>query len=149
MVTLTDLCAELRNYFDRGLPHWLGDFEIVNGNIVLPLGASLLDGQYFAISGSVFNNGVHQYPASDLQDESFHGAIRAMAVPPAVIALLGEINEWDSKYGEAVLKPFASETIQGVYSYTRASVSGSEREGTPSMTWMDMFRPRLNKWRKI
>lgn len=144
MVTLTDLCAELRNYFERGMPHWLGDFEITNGNIVLPNGASLAEGQYFVINGSVFNDGVHQYPAGYLRDESFSGAVRAMAVPPAVIALLDEINEWDEKYGAEVVKPFSSETIQGVYSYTRASGSGGA-----SVTWRDMFMPRLNKWRKI
>lgn len=149
MITLTDLCAELRNYFDRDMPHWLGDFEIANGNIVLPYGASLLDGQYFAISGSVFSNGVHQYPASDLQDESFHGVIRAMAVPPAVIALLGEINEWETKYGDEVIKPYSSENISGVYSYTRASGGGGDGGSAPTVTWRDMFMSRLNKWRKI
>lgn len=149
MITLTDLCAELRNYFDRGLPHWLGDFEITNGNIVLPEGASLLEGQYFRIAGSVFNDGVHQYPESDLLDESFSGVVWAMAVPPSVIALLGEINEWETQYGSEVMKPYSSETITGVYSYTRASGRSGDEGFTPSVTWKDMFMSRLNKWRKI
>lgn len=150
MITLTDLCAELRNYFDRGMPHWLGDFEITNGNIVLPDGASLLNGQYFRISGSVFNDGVHQYPAYDLTNEpSFHGMVGAMAVPPSVIALVDEINEWEEKYGSEIMKPFSSETIQGVYSYTRASGGGGDGGSSPSVTWRDMFMSRLNKWRKI
>ena len=150
MITLTDLCAELRNYFDRGMPHWLSDFEITNGNIVLPDGASLLDGQYFRIAGSVFNDGVHQYPADDLTDEpSFHGMVGAMAVPPSVIALMGEINEWETQYGSEVMKPYSSENISGVYSYTRASGGGGDGGSAPSVTWQDMFMSRLNKWRKI
>lgn len=149
MITLTDLCAELRNYFDRGMPHWLGDFEIANGNIVLPQGASLLDGQYFRIVGSVFNDGVHQYPANDLSGEAFHGAVWAMAVPPSVIALVAEMNEWEEKYGAEVLKPFSSEDISGVYSYTRASGGGGDGGSSPSVTCWDMFATRLNKWRKI
>lgn len=149
MVTLTDLCAELRNYFDRGMPHWRGDFEITNGDIVLPDGASLMDGQYFRIIGSVFNDGVHQYPASDLTDESFSGVIGAMAVPPSVIALVAEMNDWEEQYGAEVLKPFSSETIQGVYSYTRASGGGGDGGASPSVTCWDMFATRLNRWRKI
>ena len=149
MITLTDLCAELRNYFDRGMPHWLGGFKITNGNIVLPDGASLLDGQYFRISGSVFNDGVYQYPASDLTDESFSGVLGAMAVPPSVIALVDEINEWESQYCSEVMKPYSSENISGVYSYTRASGGGGDGGSAPSITWRDMFMSRLNKWRKI
>ena len=149
MATMTDLCAELRNYFDRGMPHLTGDFEITNGNIVLPDGASLLNGQYFRIVGSVLNDGVYQYPVSDLSDETFHGAIWAMAVPPSVIALLGEINAWEEQYGAAVMKPYSSETIEGVYSYTRASGGGSSTGSSDTVTWKDMFASRLNKWRKI
>ena len=149
MITLTDLCAELRNYFDRGMPHWRGDFEITNGDIVLPDGASLMDGQYFRIIGSAFNDGVHQYPTGYLRDERFCGTVRAMAVPPSVIALMDEMNEWDEQYGATVMKPFSSEDVVGVYSYTRASGGGGDGGASPSITCWDMFAKRLNRWRKI
>ena len=53
-------------------------------------------------------------------DERFEGAVWALAVPPAVIALAGEITEWQEKNGEAVLSPYTSESFGG-YSYTRAT----------------------------
>lgn len=148
-MTLTELCQELRNWFDRNLPKWYGDFEIANGNIVLSGDMSLLTGQYFRIVGSVFNDGVHQYPASGLTGETFSGSVWAMAVPPSVIALADEINAWEEQYGAQVMKPFSSESISGVYSYTKSSGGGSGDGGGATVTWKDMFASRLSKWRKI
>ena len=149
-MTMTELCAELRNYFDRGMDKWFGEFEIKNNGLVVKDGMELLEGQYFRIEGSVFNNGVHRFSDESLTDETFKGAVWAMAVPPAVIALLDEINEWESKYAEAVMKPYSSETISGVYSYTKAQ-SGYNDNGrnSPTITAFDMFSSKLNKWRKI
>ena len=87
---LTELCAELRNYSEVPNGRHFGKFEISGGRIA-PLDF-LQDGQYFRIIGSVFNDGVHQYPVPDLTDEVFNGAVWAMAVPPAVIDLSAEIE---------------------------------------------------------
>ena len=89
---LTELCAELKNYFlrDREADIHYGEYEISGGSIDLPF---LLDGQYFRIVGSVLNDGVYQYPVGGLADEEFTGAVWAMAVPPAVVALAVEREE--------------------------------------------------------
>ena len=135
---LTELCAELRNYFVKEV--YRGNFTIKDGSIA-PLNF-LQDGQYFTIVGSVFNDGVHQYPIDDLIDETFDGTIRTMAVPPTVIALAEEIKEYNE--GDAT-KPsaYTSESFGG-YTYTKAT----DKNGVPA-SWKKVFADRLNEYRKI
>lgn len=143
---LTELCQELKNWFEREI--YVGTFSISDGNIIVPEG-SLQEGQYFRIIGSVFNDGVHNWPADDLTDETFKGAIWAMAVPPSVIDLSERISEWDSKYGDLVSSPYSSESFGG-YSYTKASSGqGSAGAGGSGGAWKSVFASELNKWRKI
>ena len=85
---LYELCAEVRNWFVSEKHN--GIFTVKDGNMPLDF---LQDGQYFRILGSVYNDGVYQYPAV-LTDEVFEGQIWAMRVPPAFIALSGEIDEY-------------------------------------------------------
>ena len=137
---LTELCAELRNYFEVPNGRHFGKFEISGGSIA-PLDF-LQDGQYFRILGSVFNDGVFQYPATSLTDEVFEGAVWAMALPPALIALSAEINAYnDGDAGKA--SPYTSESFGG-YSYTKAT----DANGAP-IGWQKAFASRLNKWRKL
>lgn len=142
---LTELCAELKNYFLRNQREDIhnGLFTISGGSIDLPF---LLDGQYFRIVGSVFNDGVHKYPAFDLTDEEFSGAVWAMAVPPSVIALSAEIEAWNEKNAEALASPYTSESFGG-YSYTKATTGGVGTNG--AFTWRDQFASRLTKWRRL
>lgn len=147
---LTELCAEIRNYFLRNGEEDIhaGTFEIVNGEMQsLPF---LQDGQYYRIVGSVFNDGVWQYPFSQsgdstLTDEVFTGAVWAMAVPPSVIALADEIATWISTYGEILNSPYTSESFAG-YSFTKASSGSGNASG---VTWQGQFEKRLNKYRRI
>jgi hypothetical protein len=143
---LTDLCKELNNWFCR--ERYFGKFKIVNG--VLAGNFSLQDGQYFRICDSVFNDGVYQYPASGLVDEVFEGAVWAMAVPPTVIALQTEIEEWlaDDGVQKALRSPYTSESFGG-YSYTKASGNTSQSGGMAGYTWQEHFADQLNRWRKI
>lgn len=137
---LTEICAELRNYFEVPNGRHFGTFTISGGSIA-PLDF-LQEGQYFRIIGSVFNDGVHQYPGSDLTDEVFYGAVWAMAVPPTLIALATEIEEYNkSDAGKA--SPFTSESFGG-YSYTKAT----DASGAP-IGWKKAFASRLNQWRKL
>ena len=137
---LTEICAELRNYFEVPNGRHFGTFTISGGSIA-PLDF-LQDGQYFRIIGSTFNDGVHQYPAADLTDEVFHGAVWAMAVPPTLIALSAEIEEYNkSDAGKA--SPFISESFGG-YSYTKAT----DANGAP-IGWQKAFASRLSRWRKL
>ena len=107
---LTELLAEIRNYFEVPNGRHFGKFEISGGSIA-PLDF-LQDGQYFRIIGSVFNDGVYQYPATSLTDEVFDGAVWSMAVPPSVIDLAAEIEEYNkSDAGKA--SPYTSESFGG------------------------------------
>ena len=137
---LTELCAELRNYFELPNGRHFGKFTISGGSIA-PLDF-LQEGQYFRIVGSVFNDGVYQYPATSLTDEVFEGAVWAMALPPSIIALAAEIKAYnDSDVGKA--SPYTSESFGG-YSYTKAT----DANGAP-IGWQKAFASRLNKWRKM
>ena len=137
---LTEICAELRNYFEVPNGRHFGKFTISGGSIA-PLDF-LREGQYFRIIGSVFNDGVHQYPVVDLTDEVFEGAVWSMAVPPAVIDLAAEIEEYNKSAGKPSV--YTSESYPNGYSYTRAT----DANGAP-LSWQKAFSSRLSKWRKL
>lgn len=144
--TLTELCQELRNWFDR--ERHTGSFEIADGNIVADF---LREGQYFRIVGSIFNDGVHMYPASDLQDETFDGAVWALAIPCPVIKLATEIAAWREKNeaaDSANMSPFMSESFGG-YSYSKGASNRSTGTSGGSLSWKDVFSARMNAWRKL
>ena len=148
---LNQICENICNYFIQN--RFEGRFEIAGGMISLPL----LDGQRFLIQGSALNDGMYTFHdtgikndddsvAVGLQDETWAGTICALAVPPAVIALSAEINAWVVANGEALRSPFTSESVLGVYSYTKAS-GGSGAGGT--VGWQDVFADKLKRWRKV
>ena len=135
---LTNLCAELRNYFET--KKRFGTFTISGGSI--SPSDFLQDGQYFRIVGSVFNDGVHRHPAHDLTDETFDGAVWAMSVPPAVVELLQKIQEFETATANAPTA-YTSESFGG-YSYTKAT----DENGLP-VGWRSVFKSELNKHRKL
>lgn len=145
-MTITDFCDEINNSFvsDRKF----GTFTITNGALT---GADdfLSENQYFRIVESTFNDGVYKHPTTDLIDETFDGAIWAMAVPPAALALLEKIQEWDTQYGNNAdnYTPYASETMHH-YSRSYAIYTNSKGE-LVRPTWQAVFRTELNRWRKI
>ena len=132
----------------RHLNNWFlveiheGTFTVENGSIALLF---LQTNQYFRICGSVFNDGLHQYPSTDLTGETFTGTVWALAVPKAVVTLSEDIAAWQEKNGEAVASPYQSESFGG-YSYTKRSAGNDS--GTLN-GWKDAFRGRLNDWRKL
>lgn len=65
---LEQVLRHLNNWFLVDI--YEGEFTVENGSIALPF---LLTNQYFRICGSVFNDGLHQYPATDLTDETLPG----------------------------------------------------------------------------
>ena len=137
---LTELLAEIRNYFEVPNGRHFGKFTISGGSIA-PLDF-LQEGQHFRIVGSVFNDGVYQYPTTSLTDEVFEGAVWAMALPPSLIALTAEIDEYNkSDAGKA--SPYVSESFGG-YAYTKAT----DANGAP-IGWKKAFASRLNRWRKL
>lgn len=143
---LTELCQELKNWFDR--EHHTGTFTIQDGNIAADF---LREGQYFRIMGSIFSDGVHQYPAVDLPSETFSGAVWELAIPVPVINLAQEIQVWRDKYeaaDSAALSPFNSESFGG-YSYTKSGSGNSQGGSSSGVSWKNAFASRLNMWRKL
>ena len=130
-----------------------GTYTIANGTLSLPF---LKENQRFWIVGSDLNDGVYTYHAAGLtndddteavglQDETWAGTICALAVPPAVIALSNDIKAWVDANGETVDSPYTSESVIGVYSYTKKTGTGAG--GT--VTWQDTFKSRLDRWRRV
>lgn len=140
---LEELMRECRNWFKVPDGAYSGTFTIKDGSITLPF---LVEGQYFRIIGSVFNDGVHQYGAGSLTDETFDGAVWALAVPASFISLVEDVEAWRNKYENAANSPFQSESFAG-YSYTKSSANGNS--GGSVTGWQGVFAPRLNKWRKL
>lgn len=139
---LEQVLSHIHNWFQVGI--YPGEYTIQGGSVTLPF---LQDGQYFRIVGSVFNDGLHRYgPDMELlQDETFSGAVWALAVPRAVVELAGEISTWQEKYKDTVESPYTSESFGG-YAYTKAGGAG---DSTSSGGWKAAFRSRLNQWRKV
>lgn len=145
-ITLNDFCIECKNYFEY--EKVFNTFTIADGSIdlsSLEAEGKIQEGQYFRIAGSIFNDGVYQYPATGLTDETFNGVIWLMAVPKAVMDLITDVNDWLTKYGEQVNSPYQSESFGG-YSYTMANGGNS---GADAGSWQGQFKSRLNSWRKI
>jgi hypothetical protein len=135
---LNHVLAYLRNYFTVGYES--GTFEVKNGSIDLPF---LQTGQYFRISGSVFNDGVHQYPADGLKNEVFRGTVYALAIPQSLLDLVTEIEKWQEDNGYKASRPYHSESFGG-YTYTLKSDANGF-----GASWQNAFANRLNIWRKI
>ena len=138
---LEQVLMHLKNWFlvPGGIHE--GTYTIEDGGIALPF---LANGQYFRICGSVFNDGLHQYPAGDLKTETFDGTVWALAVPQAVIDLASEIEAWEKKNGEAASGIYQSESFGG-YSYSKAT----DAETGGAVTWQSAFKKQLSAWRKI
>lgn len=140
---LEQILDHIHNYFVKDV--YRGEYEIAANTIDLPF---LVDGQYFKIVGSIFNDGLHEYPAFDLHDETFEGEIWALAIPRAIIKLSEEVDDWIEKYGEQAASPYQSESFGG-YSYSKKSSGSQSSNRSDAFNWQDVFRSRLNHWRKI
>lgn len=137
---LEQVLRELKNYFITEV--WVGNFSIEDKSLVDI--DFLKENQYYRISGSLFNDGIHKYPSDELVDEDFKGEIWALAIPNAVISLVDDINAWIEKYGDVMNRPYDSESFGG-YSYSKAKASN----GLSGASWQSVFSGRLNQWRKV
>lgn len=142
-MTMTELCQNLKNWFEIDVKS--GKFTIKDG---VPEVDFLLDGQYYRVVGSVFSDGVHKFPEDKLTDEVFTGEIWRMAIPPDVISLAADINDWLTKNSAAINSPYSSESFGG-YSYTLADAGMDGSASSSGMTWQAKFRTRLNRYRKV
>ena len=124
----------LNNWFAVG--RYDDTYTIEDGKLTLPF---LVNGQYFRIVGSLFNDGVYRYPA-DLTNETFDGSVWALAIPKALLSTVEEITAWTAKNGDS--GPYTSESFGG-YSYSKATNSKGVAVG-----WRDVFSAQLAPWKK-
>lgn len=145
-----EICAELKNYFTYDADKHIGDFTISNGAISPSFD---LPTDYIRIVGSRLNDGVHKKKngAFQLVDETFHGGIWVMSPPADFLALVAEIEAWQTKNGgadSAAMSPFQSESFGG-YSYSKSSGGSASGSGSSVPTWQSTYASRLNMYRRI
>lgn len=137
---LYEILKHLHNFFHVRGAGRSGMWKVEDGTMILPF---LKEGQYYQIEGSVLNDGVYRYPASGMRDEEFVGFVSPMAIPSEVITLCQQITEWCEEHEESLQSEYQSESFGG-YTYTKATDKNGNLAG-----WQDVFRKRLNAWRKI
>lgn len=133
-----EVMKHVKNYFSTQSHH--GTFTIEDGQIILPFAT---DGQYLLIEGTRLNGNmkVIQYPSYDLKDETFEGFITELNPDEEFLKLCEDIETWCEKNSDVGV--FESESFDG-YSYKRAT----NQDGS-FQSWRDIFRSRLNTWRRI
>lgn len=141
-MTLYEVMRYCRNFFPAY--HAYNDTWTIEGGVFdLPF---LEADQHYLVEGSSFNDGVYQNPASGLHDETFTGYITPLNPPPAFLALVERMTEWERKFGAVdspSMSPYQSESFGG-YSYNK----GSGSNGNATVTVWDAFKNDLNRWRK-
>jgi len=148
---LTEICAEIKNFFTYEVDKHIGDFSIVGGVITPPI---VISTDYIRIVGSRKNDGVHKKGTNEfgLVDEGkFHGAIWVMSPPAEFLALVKEIEDWQKKYGgvdSQAMSPYNSESFGG-YSYSKSGASSSAQGNSGGISWQSTFAKRLNIYRRI
>jgi len=141
---LNEICEHLHNFFDSRDGEYINrvadTFTISGGTISPAVSDTLVDGQYVRIVGSLFNDGIHVLPLTDLTDETFDGAIFGLAIPAALVTLAAEIQSWEAANPRTA---YTSESFGG-WSGTR-----SVGNNGANITWQQAFARKLNRWRKI
>ena len=151
---LLQILQSIHNFFIRK-PN-PGTYRI-DGAGKLPI-SFLQDGQRFWIVGSAMNDGVYTWhpgwigndddtePAA-LKPETFSGSVCSLAVPPEILSVAEEASAWQEAYADKVANsPYSSESVIGVYSYTKATGGTGAGGGVP---WADVFKSRLDPYRKV
>lgn len=150
---LEQVCDFIHNYFV--LAEYEGTYEVENGTFPCSF---LLDGQRFRIRGSALNDGIYTYHldgtiyddddsvAIDLMPETFNGIIQVMGVPRTFLLLVKDISNWIESNSAALNSPYTSESFGG-YSYTKATGTGANAGGI--LGWQDVFKQKLNAYRKL
>lgn len=146
---LTEICAEIKNYFTYENDKHIGDFSIIEGLIVPSFD---IPTDYIRIVGSHLNDGVHKLSDADLVDEGeFHGSVWVMSPPKAFLELVKEIEDWQAKNGaldSPAMSPFNSESFGG-YAYSKSGGNASGGSSSAGASWQAAFATRLTMYRRI
>lgn len=149
---LSEICAEIKNYFSYEEDRHVGDWTI-NDGVIAP-SFDFKNVNYIRIVGSRLNDGVYKVSelATKLHNETFHGAIWLMSPPADFLSLVEEIESWQDANGKADsanMSPFQSESFGG-YSYSKGSTNSNSQAGVSSVpTWQSQYASRLKIYRRI
>lgn len=143
---LTEICAEIKNYFTYDEDKIFSTFQINGGHFIPPIDFKT---EYYRIAGSRKNDGVYKVgdPNVTLKDEVFTGSVWMMSVPQDFLNLCEKIKKWNDVNGQAdstALSPFNSESFGG-YSYSKSGGYASDKGNG----WQSTFASELNRYRKI
>ena len=144
---LEDVLEHIHNWFERDSITVSG-CEISDGSLPASVTSGMIARQWYRIEGSYLNDGLHQHPAADLEDETFDGKVTLLAIPKPLLRVAEEIASWQEANGGVVDGPYASESFGG-YTYSIKSDSGANSGSGGLSGWRLAFRDRLNPWRKI
>ena len=139
-MTYYEIMRYCRNFYPDIEKQHTGTFTVENGRLNVDF---VEDGQLFLIEHSHFNDGVHEYEAENLRDETFTGIITPLCPPPDFLELCRRIIAWAEGHPSESTGQFQSESFGG-YSYSRATDANGNALG-----WQDVFRKELYVWRKI
>lgn len=148
---LTEICAEIKNYFTYESDKHFGNFAIVDGLITPSFD---IPTDYIRICGSHKNDGVHKRSESGwglVDEDEFEGAIWVMSPPKAFLDLVAEIEAWQAKNGgveSTAMSPFNSESFGG-YSYSKSGGNAAGGSSSGGASWQSAYASRLNIYRKI
>lgn len=147
---LSEICAEIKNYFVYENDKHIGDWTIKDGVITPSIDFPT---DYIRIVGSRLNDGVHKLSDDEdvLVDETFHGAIWIMSPPNHFLALVDEIKSWQEMNGSVNsqnMSPFQSESFGG-YSYSKGSTNSNSSGASSVPTWQSQYASRLKLYRRI
>lgn len=146
---LTEICAEIRNYFTYESDKHFGNFAIIDGLITPSFD---IPTDYIRIVGSHKNDGVHKISDADLVDEEeFDGAIWVMSPPKSFLDLAAEIEDWQAKNGgveSTAMSPFNSESFGG-YSYSKSGGNATGGSSSGGASWLSAYATRLNMYRRF
>lgn len=150
-VMLEQVLCHIHNWFVRDTITAKG-CVIANGELPASIAQDLLPQQWYRIEGSYLNDGLHQHPAEDLEDETFDATVSLLAIPRPLLNVVEQICQWvaDTEDGDRASRKakFQSESFGGyTYSIKADSRANSGSEGLTG--WQAAFRTDLNPWRKI
>ena len=136
-MTVPELCVYTHNFFDGADDPIAGEFVFEPDTIP----AGVVQGQYFLVCGSIFNDGVHKAGDGSLTAETFRGTVQPMRVPPAFVELAQKVTDYD-----AALPGGGLYTSQSFAGWSGTLATGSD--GLPA-NGVTRYRNEINQWRKL
>jgi len=139
-ISVPDLMRETRNFFPAAAID--ASWSLRDGALTPADG--LHTGDWVAVTGSIYNNGVYQLGEGSVipgaADETWQGRVWLLSPPADFLALACEIAHWGKHQGEnqPVKESF------GAYSRELATDS----QGQP-LTWQACFARQLLPWRRM